>query len=393
VPVKPSSYKYSLILLLVVVSIAFFLIFTKPVKQLPLQQIPPLRVAVIQVQTEDMAPQISVTGYLRPARKANLHFELAGQLLGRFVKAGKQVTKGELLLQLEDGDYIDAVTEARAGLQEEQAAIERDRQLLAYLQDNRKLQQQEVARMQRLGKKSLASRSKYDETRQRLLQLQADEEKLRYSVVTAAARLQLRQVSLRRAQRNLARARLVAPFAGVVNAVAVQVGDYVSPSQAALELVSIDRLELYCEVDSQTAYALKLGQQVAVRINGVAQQGRIVAIQSDPDPATFTHQVRVSLAGEHLLPGQLGRAELPLQVIRDAVVIPVSAELRDEGRVSVFVVDGDRVRRVTVTLGRRQADRQVVTAGLSGGELIVARDVALLSDGAAVQYQPLNPGS
>jgi len=216
-----------LILLLVVVSIAFLLILNKPIKQLPLQRIPPLRVAVSTAQTTDVRPRVSVTGYLRPARKASLHFELAGQLQLRYVEAGKRVAKGELLLQLEDGDYVDAVAEARVRLQQERIAIDRDRRLLSYLQDNRKLQQQEVARLQRLGKKSLASQSKYGETRQRLLQLQADEEKLQYSIKTAAERRQLRQVALRRAQRQLKRTRLLAPFDGVINAVAVQVGDYV----------------------------------------------------------------------------------------------------------------------------------------------------------------------
>ncbi len=288
------------------------------------------------------------------------------------------------MLQLADGDYRDALVEAEAHLEQERAAIERDRHLLELVARNRQLQANEVARLQQLGQESLASQSKRDEAQQRLLQLRAEEEQLRYSVATAASRLALTEAARRRASRNLARTRLSAPYDGVVNAVFLQAGDYVSPAAAALEIVQLEQLDLYLEVSGETVAALHQDQPVMVKVHDSERSGRIVAVQQDPDPRTFTHQVRIRIAGEGLLPGHPARAVLPLRAEPGALVVPVTAVLREDDQAYVFVVADGRVQRRVVTLGRREGALQVIRGGLADTETVVARDVALLSDGQAV---------
>ena len=108
------SYKYIIALTLVVVSLVFFLVLTKPIKQVPVQEIPPLRVEIAVLQKHDLYPELELTGYLQPARKVKLHFELSGQITDRLVEAGRRVEPEELLLQMEAGDYLDIVKEAAA---------------------------------------------------------------------------------------------------------------------------------------------------------------------------------------------------------------------------------------------------------------------------------------
>ena len=381
---KTVSFKYLLSLLLVVIALVIVLISTRPVKQPPLQPLAPLRVAVAAVQRMDLQPRLELTGYLRPVRKSTLRFELAGRVVARQVEAGHAVTAGALLLQLDDGDYRDAVAEAEARLAQERAAVQRDRRLLELLVDNRELQAREVARLQQLGQESLASKSKRDAARQRLLQLRAEEEQLRYGVTTAASRLALAEAALRRAQRNLGRTRLSAPYAAVVNAVFLQEGDYVTPAAAAVELVQLNELDLYLEVGGATLTALRRDEPVPVAVRGRRREGRIVAVQQDPDPRTFTHEVRIRIPGDGLLPGLPGRASLSLRPLRGVLVVPVAAVLRDDGESYVFVVEDGTARRRAVVAGRREGDWQVIRGGLDGSETVVARDVALLSDGQPV---------
>ncbi len=390
---KTVSFKYALLLLLVVIALVIVLIRTRPAPQAVLQEPPVLRVETAVVRRLDLQPRTEVTGYLRPARKSTLHFEVGGRVSERLVEAGQTVTAGQPLLRLEDGDYRDAVAAAEARLEQERAAIERDRRLLAFVQRNRELQAREVERLQQLGAESLASPAKRDEALQRLLQLQAEEEKLRFSVATAAARLQLQEADLRRARRGLARTRLAAPYAGMINAVFLEVGDHVDPASPAVELVDLEQLDLYLEVNGTVAAALRMAQRVTVRpLQGEPREGVVIALQRDPDPRTFSHAVRVRLPGMGLMPGQAARALLPLPPLPDALVVPVSAVWYGERGDFVFKVEAGRLQRVAVELGPRHDPWQVVRKGLDAGDIVVSRDVALLSDGQPVRPLPAASG-
>jgi RND family efflux transporter MFP subunit len=366
------------------------LIWTRPDTQAELQPLPPARVFTDVVQQMSVQPVTRITGKLQPARKASLRLEVTGNVIARFVEPGQKVAAGEPLLQLEDGDFRDAVNEARALLSQEQNAIDRDRRLLELVTKEREIQDREVNRMETLGRDSLASKSKYDEALRLLLQHQEEETRLKHSVDTAEARLNIRRAAMNLAERNLDRSRLVAPFAGIINSVMFDVGDHVSAGQVAMELVQLDELDLYLEITGQLAHQLQLGQEVKLVINDAELKGNIHAIAPDPNPVTHTHALRIRLpAGNQmfdLYPGQLVMAELPGRPLNDVEVVPVSSILREEGRAYVFTVEGNRISKHQVELVTRQNDMQIID-GISPGTRIVARDVTLLADGQVVHAE------
>lgn len=382
-----SSLKYLVLLALGIVVAMVFLFKTQPVKQVQSKEVLPVAVIVSQAKSQVLYPVERVTGRLQAAHKATLHFEVPGQLAERLVEPGEQVQAGQVLLKLAEGDYQDALAEARFALQQEQASVARDRQLLTLAERERALQAQAVARLESLGRDSLASRAQRDEAQTRLLQLQAEEARLRYSAETAAARVQQRETALSRAQRNLERTRLAAPFSGKVNAVYVQQGDYVMPTTPALDILDTAQLDLYVEVTGETAAALQLGQKVEVRIADTPRQGEIVALQTDPDPVTHTHPIRIRMVGQGGLPGELAEAELALTPLHHAITVPISAVLHEEGKAYVFRVENGVLQRTEVTLGTRVQDLQVIKAGLDAGAAIVARNVAALAHGQRVRTQ------
>jgi hypothetical protein len=73
-----------------------------------------------------------------------------------------------------------------------------------------------------------------------------------------------------------------------------------------------------------------------------------------------------------------------MQILEQALVVPNTAVLLDEGSAYVFRVADQRLERVAVELGPRVDRQQVLAAGLQAGEAVVVRDVAALSDGQAV---------
>jgi len=387
IQVKKLSSKYILILILCVISVIAALVLTTPQKKPELREIPATQVTLLPITQQTIQPIEQVSGHLQPLRSSTLSFELSGQVQARHVEPGDKVIEGEMLITLQHGDQQDALAEAKAQLSQEHKAIERDKRVLKLISENRALQAREVARLEQLGQKSLASRSMRDSANQLLIQQQREEEQLKYSVDTSKARLALKHTAVRRAKRNLARTALSAPYAGVVNAVHVETGDYIAPNQVALELLQLDQLDLNLDVNGTIAAMLRLKQNVTVTIDRKQRTGRIVSLQTSPDAQTFTHAVRIRLDGNGLQAGAQATASLKLKALPNALVVPVAAILHHNDESFIFIAEAGTLRRVTVTLVVRQGQQQVISGEIHAGEMVVARDVAFLTDGQSVVHQ------
>jgi len=367
------------------VTIVLLLFANRPETQAQLRELPPARVKTGTITVMDIQPMTDITGKLQPARKARLTFEVAGQLKHRWIEPGQIVEQNAVLLNIDEGDFTDAVSEKRALLKQEQDAIKRDRRLLELLVKERQIQEREVVRLEKLGQESLASRSRYDETLQQLIKLQAEEARMRHSVDSATARMMIQQSELNKAQRNLERTRLVAPFQGVVDSVYVEVGDYVIPGQVAVELLQRTKLDLLLEIPSHVAVNLELGQWIDVEIGLINTKGEIVALGVEPDPDTNTHSLRIRLDGEGLYPGQLARAHLPGKRFQDVNVIPVSAILYEEGEAYIYRIEKHQLVKTPVTLVQRYNDLYIVD-GVDPFSNIVIQDVTSLADRQTVTF-------
>ncbi len=365
------------------IAVIMLLLWTRPETYAELRELPPPAVNVEQVCKLDIQPITRVTGKLQPSRSATMQFQVSGQVTQRFIEAGEYVEKDSILLTIEDGDYSDAVQESKALLKTERDAIERDSRLLELQIQERELQEQEVARLERLGKNSLASKSLYEQALQELYRQQGEEARLKHSVDSARSRLSIEQARLNKAERNLQRTRLTAPFSGTVNNINVDVGDYVSPGQPAVEMVQVDALDLNVEITGTAAALLDLGQTVRIETNFDERQGEIIALSVDPDPLTNTHSLKIRVPSARLFPGELAVANLPGRNYRDAKVVPLGAILYEDGQTYLFQVAEERLARVPVQLVERYNNVHIIE-GVEHGTMIVSRDVSSLADGQTV---------
>ncbi len=377
-------------ILLSFTAVTLWLIFSRPGDEPALRALAPVAVLVNHTRLVDLHPQESVSGHLQPARRAWLRFEVDGLVAQRRAEAGQRVDVGEPLLELDARDYQDTLIQARAEWRQEKENLQRDRTLLKLAERSRRLQEEEVARLKQLGERSLASKTLLGDAQALLAQRQSEEARLRSSVETGPQRLAARQAAMDLAQRNLDRTRLQAPFAGRVNQVLVEVGDYAGRNQQAVELIG-ERLDFYAQVRGPVAGALTLGQKVPVQVGDHSYTATVASLQPDPDPATFTHAVRLRMPESESRPGAAAVAQLPLQPLLNALVVPATAVLLDEGQAFVFRVENGRLRRVAVRLGERVGQQQVIISGIDAGETVVVRDVAALADDQAVVTEALQP--
>lgn len=338
-----------------------------------------LTVDAAKVARYDLAPSVSRVGRLQASSRSVLRFEVAGVVAQRHVEPGMTVAAGDLLLTLNDGDFRDALNRAEARVEQERAAVKRDRELLSLSNDQVGLQQKEVKRLKKLGKGSLVSQSNLDAAARQLAALKTERARLRYSVDTADSRLRQLQSDVALSERQVQRTVLRAPFAGTVNTVHLEQGDFANAQQPAVEVLNRAQLDLYVELSIDDLGDLALGDSVPVTSVAEQRDGEVIALNASPDTSTMTYPLRVRVAGQGWQPGQLASVQVPLQRLENVLGIPQAALLLDEEGAAVWVVENSQVRRQSVQLGPLVEGLQVVLGGLQGNERIVISNVAALA--------------
>ena len=373
------------ILLIISISIIAItaLLWTKPDTYAELQTISPSTVKVDVVKQIDIQPFAKATGKFEPSRKASLHFQVSGQINERFVEAGTKIKAKDKMLSVDSGDFIDAVEESKALLEIKRDTIKRDMRLLELIKQERELQEEEVKRLKQLDRNSLTSKSNYDQALQSLYRQQAEETRLNHSVNLARSELKVEQARLSKAKRNLERTQLISPFDGIINAVYVEVGDYVSPGQTALEIIQLDELDLNLEISGTTASKLELGQKVEIKTEKDNREGEVISIALDPNSETNTHTLKIRLASNGLFSGQLAVANLPGKIYKKANVIPISSILYEDNLSYIFEVVDNHVIKKEIRLIERFNNFQIIE-GIESGIRIVSKDVSSLTDGQVV---------
>ena len=291
------------------------------------------------------------------------------------------VEPGQALLVLDDKDLRDQFTQADSQYQIEQAGSRRDQRMLTLAKDNLALQQAEVQRYERLHIDSLISASKLNAACQQMLSFDSQVSELHYRVSTAKARLALKKSDRDVAQRNLQRTTLTASFAGYVNEVNVQVGDFVTATETIATLVDTSTLDLRLDVRGKVAAALTIGQEVSVQVGSQLVKDKLIALQPDPDPSTNTYAVRIHILGENIQSGRLACVDLPLAQQRDAITVPVPAVTTNAGENYVFVYQDGRLKKSWCKLASAWAVHILFRTGLSLERLLLlAMLPALLMD-------------
>lgn len=376
--------KRSLIAIFAAALLVGALFWTQKGPEAKLEELPPLRVVLVEVKQQDLIPKESLTGRLQPIKTAQLKFEVQGRVKQRLVEPGVAVDAGQALLMLDDEDLRDQFTQAESQYLIEQAGIQRDQRMLKLAKNNLALQQAEVRRFEQLNDDSLISASQLDAARQQMFSLDSQVSDLQYKVTTAKARLALKRSERDVVQRNLDRATLQAPFAGYVNEVNSQVGDFVIATEIVATIVDTSLLDLHLDVRGKVAAALVLDQHINVRVGTQLIHGKLIALQPDPDTSTNTHALRIRLSGESIQSGMLANAELPLVKQSDAITVPVSSVATNAGESYVYSFQDGRLKSMPVVISQRVGSEYVIASGLQSGELIVARDVSGLTDGQQV---------
>jgi HlyD family secretion protein len=196
-------------------------------------------------------------------------------------------------------------------------------------------------------------------------------------IAAAEAEVEQARLSLADAQEALAKATVVAPFAGLVTAVHVTEGEIAGGP--VVELIDDHDLAVTLQVDEADVGALSIGQPATIILStwpDVAIPGEITVIapgaQTTPGSSLVVYEVRVGL-GTTDLPvraGMTAEANLVTAEREEVLLVPNRAIRvnRENGTYSVLLVTGETTQEVPVTIGLRDDENTQITGGLNAGD-------------------------
>ena len=330
----------SILVLFSFVIISILLVAIQPEPEANVNKPVPVVVDVAKLKMQNISPIVDYTGRLEPSKKAELKFEINGRLAKKIVQPGEFVKSGTVILILEEY-YI-------------------YKKLYELAKKNYELQTKEVERMSILDKKSLLSKSQYDKTLQKQIEL---------------------EVAMYRSKQDFQKTFIKAKFSGVINKININEGDTVSPNMIVANLIDASSLDLYVEVRGDVIDGLKLNMNIEVVSSNRKSIGKLIAFQTSPSLETYTHLLRIRIKDNNLRSGMLASAKFILPKINKSFGVPVSSVLSDNGKKFIFIVNNKKLEKKEINVLTRFDEIYVINGDIKSNDILVTKDVSSLSAG------------
>lgn len=372
-------------------AIAAGLIMNRPA---PVVNSPEERVTLVEIQTvnaRDMQFSVASQGTVEPRTQTTLVAEVSGRVMSvseRFVVGGF-FREGDLLLSLDSADYEVSVQQARANLLTAQAQLTQEQ-----AQADQAARQWDSSGRSRADAPPLALRTPF--------------------LAEANARVLFAEADLARAQRQLERTKIRAPYDGLVREKMVDIGQYVGTGTQLARTFAVDFAEVRLPLSDRDIAFLDLprpgeapinnadsnaetrstpvtlnatvgGQRMhwearIVRTDGVIDSNTRVyyAVAQVRDP----YSLRQSSTKPALSIGSFVNAKIEGITAHNVVTLPHAAVRNSD---QVMIMDSEKRLRVrTVNVLRTDTDYVYVNDGINNGDQVIVSPVPVPIEGMRV---------
>ena len=313
-----------------------------------------------------VAPTLLLSGEVTPAFQVDVKPEVGGKVKKIHVSPGQKVSRGDLLVTIDDTDLLNEKASAQTDIEGARLAEEKTRG--------------NYERARALFKENLISKEVF-------ANLEADFKISENSLEKTERRLQT-------VDDRLSKTRILAPGDGTILDVSVNEGQVVvgaasvNSGTTLLLFADLSRLLINAHVNQMDAGRLTVGQTMTIHMGDDAAEGIQAKIEFIAPLATvknnikgFEVQALIQENGDRLKPGMSVSMDVPTGKASNVVTVPVSAVFKDKDQKVVYVRKGADIQRRTVAVGLTDNSRAEIKSGLEEGEEILLVEPALLPHG------------
>ncbi|TDE27190.1 efflux RND transporter periplasmic adaptor subunit [Flavobacterium ranwuense] len=285
---------------------------------------------------------LSLSGSIEANEQVEIRSEVSGIVEAIYFQEGSNVSKGQVLFKVND---LELRAQLRQTSTREGLASENERRAKLLLQ------------------KEAISQEEYDLARADLKSAQAQSQLIKAQIAKTSVR---------------------APFSGRIGLRSISPGTYITPAILVAKLVNTGKLKITFSIPEKYASQVKTNTNISFTVSGSTEKytAKVYAIEPEVAVATRTLQVRAIADNKNgkLLPGTFADVELPLDIIKDAIVVPTEAIIPVQNGKKVFISSNGQAKEVMIETATRTDASILVLSGLKAGDTIITSGVMSLKN-------------
>jgi membrane fusion protein (multidrug efflux system) len=304
------------------------------------------------VNYEKLRNNVYTTGSILANEEVEIRSEVSGKIVKILFKEGGFVSKGDLLIKINDADL-------QAQLRKAESKV--------------KLIEDRETRQRQLAQNQMISKEDYEST---LNDLEAS--KAEYDLINA----------------QIDKTEIKAPFSGVVGLRQVSEGSFVTTSTSIVRLQNLSNLKVDFAIPQKYASLVKIGDEIVFKLSGddFEFKARVYAIEPKIDPSTRTLKLRAICTNNYkgLFPGAFANVEVNLKETEQAILIPTVAVVPELKGQSVYLFKAGLVIPQKVEIGLREEKRVQIISGLTEGDTVITSGILQIRPGTKVKITEFN---
>lgn len=309
-----------------------------------------ISVTVEKVAEETVNRNFEANGVFEPSQELKLMAETSGSIVKIHHTKGDYVRKGDLIVQIDDRLIRSEYTIAKLNRDQAEKDLERFKNL---------------ASTDAITKK----------------QLEENENAFKIADAQLAA-----------LKKRLDDTQVTAPIAGFINEDYYEMGTLVSPGMPLADIINKDPLKLAVKVTETEIAKVKLGDEIAVRVNAMANQdftGKVNFISNMAD-ASFKYEVELVMNSKNqdqIRPGMFGTAQFEFSQEEKVLKIDrksIAGSLKDPG---VYLIKEGVAVYQPVKINPLDDGTVEILEGLKAGDEVIASGLINVKEGTKVKVQ------
>jgi membrane fusion protein, multidrug efflux system len=199
------------------------------------------------------------------------------------------------------------------------------------------------------------------------------------------------QATLAQAEAELRRGAVLAPIAGVVNEVPVEVGQALETAATVAEIIALDPMLAVIEIPERQLGGVRVGDEAEVRlVTGQTARGEVRFISQRASEQTRTYRVEIAIdnADLSISDGVTAEVVLRLAPVPAAEIARSALTFSSDGQLGLRAVGDDgKVAFIPVAVIEDGQER-IWVAGLSDRALVIVQGQDFVTEGQAVEAVP-----
>lgn len=304
-------------------------------------------ISVFEVNETSFKNYLEIQGKIDAEENIQVNPEAQGVVTALYVKIGQNVSKGQVLAQIDDKVAVQSIAELQTQLDLATSLYNRQKNLWD----------------QNIG------------TEVQFISAKTQKEAAERRIATTRSQIAMYKIK--------------SPINGTVDAMSLKVGDAVGPGMSGIRVINSSKLKAKAQVAETYAGRVSQGDEVNLIFPDIPDslKTKINFASKTIDPASRSFEIQINLpANNSYRPNMLAVLKIVDYQNSKALVIPVSAIQKSESGDFVFVAENGKAKKVVIKAGRTYNGTVEIVSGLKVGDKVITVGVQDLNEEDAVKF-------